>query len=82
MRTTIRLDDQLLAKAKRLAASRGQTLTALFEDALRAEVSKRRPSANRRPLSLPTFSGRVREGVDLDHTASLLDLMDEGDAAH
>ncbi|MHB8873305.1 MAG: type II toxin-antitoxin system VapB family antitoxin [Myxococcaceae bacterium] len=82
MRTTVRLDDQLLAKAKRLAASRGQTLTALLEDALRAEVSRKQRPAKRKRVSLPTFSGRVREGVDLDHTAALLDLMDAGDAAH
>jgi len=78
----VRLDEQLLAKAKRLAASRGQTLTALLEDALRAEVSRKPLPAKRERICLPTFSARVREGVDLDHTASILDLMDAGDAAH
>jgi Arc/MetJ family transcription regulator len=34
MRTTIRLDDQLLAEAKRYASESGRTLTGLIEDAL------------------------------------------------
>ena len=79
MRTTVRLDEQLMADAKRLAAARGQTLTALIEDALREAVSRRRRPEKRAPLRLPTFAGRLREGVDLDHTAALLDLMDGRD---
>ena len=35
MRTTIRLDDRLLAEAKQYAAESGRTLTGLIEDALR-----------------------------------------------
>lgn len=80
MRTTIRLDDDLLKRAKRAAVARGTTLTALIEDALRRTLAPE-PAVVRRPVSLPTFRGDgLQPGVDLDDTASLLDLMDEPDA--
>ena len=80
MRTTIRLDDDLLGRAKRVAVERGVTLTAVIEDALRRALA---PDAarTREPVSLPTFRGDgLQPGVDLDDTASLLDVMDEPDA--
>jgi hypothetical protein len=77
MRTTIRLDDDLLARAKRAAVERGTTLTALIEDALRRALAPETVERRRR-VSLPTFRGDgLQPGVDLDDTASLLDLMDE-----
>jgi hypothetical protein len=80
MRTTIRLDDDLLRQAKRVAAERGTTLTALIESALRRALAPA-PAQTRSPLSLPTFRGDgLQPGVDLDDTASLLDLMDEPNA--
>jgi len=80
MRTTIRLDDDLLARAKRVAVERGTTLTAVIEDALRRALAPE-PARARRPVALPTFRGDgLQPGVDLDDTSSLLDLMDERDA--
>jgi predicted transcriptional regulator len=80
MRTTIRLDDDLLVRAKRAAVERGTTLTALIEEALRRALAPDVPEP-RRPLALPTFRGDgLQPGVDLDDTASLLDLMEERDA--
>jgi len=77
MRTTIRLDDDLLTRAKRAAAERGTTLTALIEDALRRTLAPK-PTTERQPVSLPTFCGDgLQPGVDLDDTATLLELMDE-----
>ena len=79
MRTTIRLDDALLDKAKRAALERGTTLTAVIEDALRRALAAS-PAPSREPVSLPTFRGDgLRPGVDLDDTAALLDVMDEPD---
>jgi Ribbon-helix-helix protein, copG family len=77
MRTTIRLDDQLLADAKQLAARTGRTLTAVIEDALRQAIRQTRPPRRRR-VELPTFKGGngLQPGVDLDDTAALLDLME------
>jgi len=79
MRTTIRLDPQLLAEAKQLAARTGRTLTAVIEDALRqALAATRRPRKTRGP-ALPTFRGDgLQPGVDLDDTAALLDVMERG----
>jgi hypothetical protein len=79
MRTTIRLDDTLLADAKAHAARTGRTLTQVVEDALRESLARRdaRPGA-RKPVDIPTFKGRgVQPGVDLDSSAALLELMDD-----
>jgi hypothetical protein len=81
MRTTIRLDDALLAEAKALAARTGRTLTAVIEDALR-EVLRRQDHAERREVRLTTVGGNgPLPGVDLDDSASLVQLMDQADAA-
>ena len=79
MRTTIRLDDDLLAAAKRRAVETGQTLTAVIEQALREALARtpRGASAARR-IELPTDgSGGLQPGVDLDDGASLLDAMED-----
>jgi Arc/MetJ family transcription regulator len=77
MRTTIRVDDHLLAQAKRHAAETGKTLTAVFEDALRESLARRASAAKAKPIRLKTCKGDgVRAGVDLDNSASLLNLMD------
>jgi len=82
MRTTVRLDDQLLSDAKEHAARTGRTLTALLHDALRTLLAlEKRPSKRRTPR-LPTFGkGGPQPGVDLDNTAQLLDLMEGPGAA-
>ena len=80
MRTTIRLDDDLLARAKALAARTGRTLTAVIEDALRAALAHGRPARRREPIELPTFgSGGVQPGVDLDDSGALFEVMESGD---
>jgi hypothetical protein len=76
MRTTINIDDALLAEAKQVAARTGRSLTAVVEDALRESLHRRRHTT-RRVVELPTFGeGGVQPGVDLDDSAALLDLMD------
>jgi len=80
MRTTIRLDDQLLAEVKQLAARTGRTLTAIIDDALRQMLARQQQATVRRPVRLPTASGNgLQPGVDLDDSAALLDLMDSFD---
>ena len=76
MRTTIRLNDQLLREAKRAAADSGRTLTALIEDALRENLARRKAEPPREWTDLPTFPGELLPGVDLDNSAALLDLME------
>jgi hypothetical protein len=74
MRTTIRLDDQLLTAAKRRAVETGSTLTAVIEGALRRELAEQ-PVGRSDPAPLPTVKGPLRPGVDLDDTAGLLEVM-------
>ena len=84
MRTTINLDDDLLAEAKQVAARTGATLAAVVEDALRESLHRRHRTA-RRAVELPTFGEGGVLGADLDDSAALLDLMERdpepGDAA-
>lgn len=76
-RTTIRLDDQLLADAKSLAAGTNRTLTKVIEDALR-EVVARRPVSPSRRVELPTSGGGgLLPGVDLDDSAAIWELMED-----
>lgn len=81
MRTTIRMDDELLRQAKAHAARTETTLTRLIEDAVRELLARRSHSRVREAVTLPTFGGDgLQPGVDLDDSASLVDLMDAGDA--
>jgi hypothetical protein len=78
MRTTVRLDDQLLADAKALAARTGRTLTQVIEDSLRASL-RTRAEAPRTPVELPVFHGELQPGVNLDSMSDLLDIMEADD---
>lgn len=77
MRTTIRLDDALLRRAKAAAAASGRSLNDLIADAVRAALSPR-PSPRRvSEPPIPTYRGRgLQPGVDLDDSAGLLDVME------
>jgi hypothetical protein len=77
MRTTIRIDDQLLLEAERLAARTGRSLTAVVEDALREVVARQGVAARRTPVHLTTVGDQgVLPGVDLDDSAALLEFME------
>jgi len=77
MRTTIRLNYELLAQAREAAAKSGRTLTAVIEDALRLALTPKKEQPKRRRVRLPSSgSGGLRPGVNLDSTADLLDIMD------
>ena len=79
MRTTIRLDDALLRRAKARAASSGQSLNDFIADAVRAALAARSARSARDVIELPISSARggLRPGVDINDSAALLDLMDE-----
>jgi hypothetical protein len=80
VRTTIKIDDTLLAEAKTRAADSGRTLNTVVEDALRESFARRAvadPAA--RPV-LPVFRGaRLVPGVDLDDGAALLEQMERAE---
>ncbi len=78
MRTTVRLPEDLLRRAKRKAASEGRTLTALIEDGLRALVDERPKPAKARRI-LPRVSkatGGLMPGVDLTRFSDLQEMED------
>jgi hypothetical protein len=76
VRTTLRLDDDLLEAAREYAQQRGETLTAVFDRALRTYLAASRMEAPERGPPLPVFDGRgLQPGVDLDDAAALQDLM-------
>jgi hypothetical protein len=80
VRTTVRLDDEVLAQAKQAAARSGRTLTAVIEDALRESFARSAAGAEVARPPLPTFGGRgLQPGIDLDDTAALIDAMESGD---
>jgi hypothetical protein len=77
MRTTIRLNESLLAEARKQALESGRTLTAVLEDALRESLARRRKQGKRSRVRLPTFSGDgLLPGVDLDDSAAIRELME------
>lgn len=77
MRTTVRMEDGLLRRAKQLAAQRETTLTAILEEALREWLDRQRKRAKGTRVDLPVSraGGGVRPGVDLDDSADLLERM-------
>ena len=80
MRTTIRIDDQLLTEVKELAARNGRTITALIEESLRETLARRKKNRQQPRIKLKTFGrGGLRPGIDLSNMAGLLDLMESLD---
>ncbi len=74
MRTTIRLDDDLMRAVKRHALESGMTVTAVIAQSLRERLQRQRDRiANPpTPLSLVTTGeGGLLPGVDLDDSARL-----------
>ncbi len=81
MRTTLNLDDELLKDAKKLAAERGTTLTAVMEDALRIVVRRTqepKPHRRRKLVTAGEPGAGFMPGVDLTSNAATRALLDEG----
>ena len=75
MRTTLKLDDALLAEAKTIAVATNRTLAKVVEDYLREGLARSR-DPRQPPTPLPTFDGGGLMPVDLDDNAALLELME------
>lgn len=79
MKTTLDLNDQLLATAKILAAQQRTSLTRLIEEGLqlRLRVSTAGPAKGR--TRLPVFKGRggLVAGVDPRSNKALLEALDD-----
>jgi hypothetical protein len=72
------VDDARLARAKREAERRGQTLTALIERGLRLVLANPEKRPKRRRVQIPVCrkGGVTLPGVDLDDSAALLDVIE------
>jgi hypothetical protein len=77
-RTTVRLPEDLLNRARRKAAAEGRTLTSLIEDGLRAVVSDNRKAQRDRRV-LPRVckaEGGLMPGIDLTNAWTLQEVDD------
>jgi hypothetical protein len=78
MRTTVSISDSLLDLAKKVSRERRSTLGEVIEEALRATLVPRSKSSvkAKRPVLLTYNGSGLREGVRLDSSAELLEVMD------
>jgi Arc/MetJ-type ribon-helix-helix transcriptional regulator len=77
-RTTVRLPEDLVRRAKRKALAEGRSLTALIEDGLRRVLDDRAPRVRAKRVLAPVSSatGGLMPGVGLDDRAALQELED------
>ena len=77
MRTTVRLPDELLRRAKAKALRQRRSLTSLIEEGL-ARVVDEGSAKPQVKITLPVSpcTGGVQPGVDMTRNAALRDLMD------
>lgn len=77
MRTTITLDEQLLAQLKRRAAESGTSVSRLIEQAIRLFVRTPASPADEEPFELITFgAGGQFSGHNIDKASALLEAED------
>lgn len=81
VRTTVNINDRLLAEAKTVASNGHRSLGSVVEDALRVFLTERVPAPRVRcEFSLPTGNeGAPRPGVDLEDTEQLADILGENE---
>lgn len=82
MKTTLDIDDDLLARATALAARRRISLSRLVEDALRLAVQQQAKVGQPLVEPLPVLQGHggLQPGVNGLRNRSLLDVADDEDS--
>jgi hypothetical protein len=77
-RTTVRLPEDLLNRARRKAAAEGRTLTSLIEDGLRLIVSESRkaPKSKRVLPRVSKAGGGLMPGIELNNSPGLQEADD------
>jgi len=75
-RTTIRLPEELVRRAKKKATAQGRTLTALIEDGVRRVLNERDIATKRVLPPVSSAKGGVLPGIDLNDSAMLQELDD------
>ena len=76
-KTTLNLNDQVLRRAKALAAREGITLTRLVEDALRARIEVMRDGKAPFRMRLKSVKGDRPPNVDISDRDALHDVTDQ-----
>ncbi|MDP2821299.1 MAG: DUF6364 family protein [Sulfuritalea sp.] len=79
MKTTLDINDSLLADAKALAARQRTSLTRLIEEGLQLRLRSRRTSSKLSRRSIPVFKGRggLVVGVNPRSNKAMLDAADD-----
>ena len=81
MRTTVTIDDDLLAQAKILAARTHRTVGSVLEDALRDLIARQADATGQPRLVLPVSGGGgLLPGVDLQDKELMAELMGDNRA--
>jgi hypothetical protein len=78
MRTTVAIEDALLAVAKRRATAQGLTLGQFLEQAIRHEIARDVSAPARPEVPVHHGQGGVRPGIDVTSSRSLVEALDEG----
>jgi hypothetical protein len=78
-RTTFRIDEEILAEAKALAARQHRTLNSVMEEALRRMITTARELEDRPQVDVITWDGPIAPGVDLS-PAGMRDVLDREEA--
>ncbi len=80
MRTTVRLRDDLLKRARQRAAAEGRTLTSLIEEGLNLVLAPGAAARGKRiRLPVSRASGGLLPGVNVTRSGELEDLMNARD---
>ncbi|UJP10331.1 hypothetical protein L2X99_01025 [Microbacterium sp. KUDC0406] len=75
MRTTLSINDRLLAQAKARAQESGVTLGAYVEEVLRRDLAASRPARRPVTLTVSAATGGAQPGVDLTTNRGLYEAM-------
>ena len=76
MRTTLRLDDDLMRAVKKRAAETGRTITELVERALRDLLAREQQARRGYKFRWVEVEGDVQPGVDILDRDALIDRME------
>ena len=79
MKTTLDINDSLLANAKALAARQRTSLTRLIEEGLQLRLRSARPIGKANKRKIPVFRGRggLVAGLDPSSNKAMLDTADD-----
>ncbi len=79
LRTTISLDGELLAMAKKTARQSGLTLGELIEEALHRHLAPEQGSTHSPAIPVFRAGDGVRPGIDVTSNRALIEALDEGE---